>query len=69
MVPEIPVFAWQILDVRTHRHEPAAGSQAPANLVQRAAERGLVGEMLEKIAREHHVERVVRQRPGLEQSC
>ena len=65
VIPEIPVPAGEVLDVRAERDQASAWPQAASNLVERAAERGLVRQVLEEIAGEDHVERLVGQRPAL----
>src|SRR5665213_800057 len=64
VIKKIPIQTGQILDVRPHCNQAAAGFQAAKNLAQRPLETFLVRQVLKKIAGENRVQRVLRQRPS-----
>src|SRR5262245_21283229 len=60
VVEEVPVAPVQDADVRAEADEASAGLQATPRLAERAHDRGLVGQVLEEVARDHAVERGIR---------
>src|ERR1039458_8357151 len=64
MIKKIPIQAREIFDVWPHRNQPSAWFQTAKRLAQRPLETFLVRQMFEKIAGEHRVQRVLRQRPS-----
>src|SRR5260221_2518460 len=63
MIPEVPVGAGQHADVGAETDQASARLQAPERLPERAAQARFVGQVLEEVARENRIERVVAEGP------
>src|SRR4029077_14055958 len=60
VVEEVPVFAGEELDVRAERDEEAAGLETAESLTHSGLERRLFAEVLEEVAGEDYVQRLIR---------
>ncbi len=63
MVPEIPIAALCVFDIGPHGNQPPAWLQASEGLLDCPAKGWFVGEVLEKVAGENHVQSRGLQRP------
>src|SRR5260221_4341158 len=64
VVPKIPIASREVADVRAQRDKAAARREAAPDLIQRPAERVFARQMLEEVAREDNVQRVVAEWPA-----
>src|SRR2546423_9622297 len=52
MVPELPIFARQVLNIRPRGDNFSSGNEATKNLVERLPKRSFIVKMLEEVTRE-----------------
>jgi hypothetical protein len=63
VIEEIPVFAWQVFDIWSHRNEATTRLETAQSLPDGAEQMFLAGQVFKKITGENHIQRMGRQGP------